>query len=72
MQDQDAHRRHEWKLEERVGHPEYDAQYIQIEVCSKCKAKRSVLYPHGIILKSEPEKVAKFCEAGQGEGYVVK
>ena len=61
MHDQDAYRRHNWELEERVGHPGYDVDYIEIEVCSKCKAKRSIMYPYGMILKSEPSPVPRFC-----------
>ncbi len=61
MEDQDAHRRHNWEVEERVGIPKYDNYYIEIEVCSKCNAKRSVLYPHGMILHSVPKPVPKFC-----------
>lgn len=61
MQDQGAHRKHDWELEERVGYPGYDKNYIEIEVCSKCKAKRFILYPHGIMLKSEPDPVPESC-----------
>ncbi len=35
-----------------VGPSLQSYDYFEKEVCSKCNAKRTVLYPDGIILKS--------------------
>lgn len=61
MKNQDECRRHKWEVDDVVGHPVYDPQHMKIEVCAKCKAKRVVLYPRGIELKSEPNPLPEFC-----------
>ena len=55
-----ANHRHNWEIKETIREP-LAIDYIEIEVCCKCNAKRSMLYPHGIILHSEPKPVPKFC-----------
>ncbi len=66
MQDQDEYRRHSWEIEDVVGHPVFEPQHIKIEICTRCKAKRAVLHPHGIELKSEPNPLPEFCSIEEG------
>lgn len=58
MEDQDAHRRHDWEVTETERHFN---EIIEYERCTKCNAKRVLQYPPGMILDSEPKPVPRYC-----------
>jgi len=59
MNDQDKPLPHDWE----ITHTDRDFTnaFIEYERCRKCNAKRVVQYPPGMILKSEPKPVPKYC-----------
>ena len=74
MEYQNAYRKHKWEI---VGKVTLDdsGSYTETELCSKCKAKRTVLYPFGMILRSIPypqPRAQILPRSGQSEGVMVE
>ena len=59
MNDQDAHRRHNWEITETQR---YTNAILETEQCTKCYAQRTLQYPPGMIVWSDPKPVPKYCE----------
>ena len=70
MNDQDAHRRHDWEI--TYTNRDFTNGFIEYERCRKCNAKRVVQYPPGMILESDPKPVPKYCEMSENEENIVE
>ena len=57
-------RRHSWEVLRTDRHE--SGGYSEVEYCSKCNARREVLYPPGIITSSDPIPVPECCPVHTG------
>ena len=64
-------RSHKWEVmhKEEIS----TSHYIDHEKCSRCNAKRNVLYGNiPMVTWSDPDPLPRYCENGQGEGDAVE
>jgi len=64
MKNRDRYRRHSWEVLRTERHGA--GGYTEVESCSKCNARRELLYPPGIITSSDPTPVPEYCPVHTG------
>ena len=68
MRYQDRYGGHDWEVL-RTDRQE-SGGYTEVEYCSKCNARREVLYPSGVITSSDPVPVPEYCLVHTGRETV--
>ncbi len=49
--------RHDWEFVRFES-----KEYVYVEECARCGARRRVAYMHGMIVEEEPEGLTRYCE----------
>ena len=70
MKERDRYGRHSWEVLRTDRHGA--GGYTEVAYCSKCNARREVLYPPGVITSSDPIPVPEYCLVHTGRENVLR